>query len=145
MWRALQSRFLSLWIYTMNRWTRAALAATVALSAAHAAFAQGIVREAPRDVRPARMAVATPPQITLDGQADRLSPGARIRNVQNLVVLSGSLAGHSVPVLYRRDGAGMVHEVWMLTESEYAQVAGRAASDPAAFGLLLDSIFSARK
>jgi hypothetical protein len=139
-------RFLSLWIYTMNRWTRAALAAALALFAAHAALAQGIVREPPKDVRPARMAVGAPPEISLDGKPDRLSPGARIRNVQNLVVMSGSLAGATVPVVYRRDASGLVHEVWMLTDDEYARVAqADGAGDPSAFMRLLDWIFGTRR
>jgi hypothetical protein len=125
----------------MNRWIRAALAAALVVSAAHAALAQGIVREAPKDVRPARMAVVAPPVITLDGKADRLSPGARIRNVQNLVVLSGSLAGTTVPVVYRRDGAGLVHEVWMLTEDEYARAAKATKGDPSVFRAVLEAIF----
>jgi hypothetical protein len=136
--------FLSLWIYTMNRWTAAALAAAVNLTAATAAFSQGIVRETPADVRPARMAVVAPPDITLDGNPDRLSPGARIRNVQNLVVLSASLAGQSVPVVYRRDSAGLVHEVWMLTEDEYGRVAGDRG-DPAAFAASLGLVFGKRR
>ena len=130
----------------MNRWTRAALAAALALSAAHAVLAQGIVREPPKDVRPARMAVGAPPDISLDGKPDRLSPGARIRNVQNLVVLSGSLAGQTVPVVYRRDDAGLVHEVWMLTNDEYARRAGAGdGTDPRATRSLLDAIFGSRK
>ncbi|MFL6693759.1 MAG: hypothetical protein ACJ8GO_12435 [Ramlibacter sp.] len=129
----------------MNRWIRAAFAAALTLSAAHAVLAQGIVREPPKDVRAARMAVGAPPEIALNGQPDRLSPGARIRNVQNLVVMSGSLAGQTVPVVYRRDSAGMVHEVWMLTEDEYARVSGAAGSDMSAFGQLLEAIFGSRK
>lgn len=127
----------------MNRWTRAAAAAALAVSATHVP-AQGIVREAPADVRPARMAVAAPPDITLDGKADRLSPGARIRNTQNLVVLSGSLAGQTVPVIYRRDAAGLVHEAWILTEAEFAKVAP-AAADPSLFDKLLALVFGARR
>jgi hypothetical protein len=127
----------------MNRWTRAALAAAFTLSAAHV-FAQGIVREAPADVRPARMTVGAPPEITLNGKADRLSPGARIRNVQNLVVLSGSLAGQTVPVVYRRDGAGLVHEAWILTEDEYAKVAP-AVSNPSVLDKMLALVFGARR
>jgi hypothetical protein len=138
--------FLSLWIYTMNRWIRAALAAALTLSAVHAVLAQGIVREPPKDVRPARMTVDAPPEIALDGKADRLSPGARIRNVQNLVVMSGSLAGQTVPVVYRRDAAGMVHEVWMLTDEEYARVSGAAeGNNGSAFARLLDLILGSRK
>ena len=61
-------------------------------------------------------------------------------------VMSGSLSGHTVPVVYRRDAAGLVHEVWMLTEDEYARVAPAAnAGDGSAFARLLDWVFGTRK
>ncbi len=126
----------------MNRWILAAL-----LLAPVTALAQGIVRTAPADVKPARMVVTAPPQITLDGRPDRLSPGSRIRNLNNLLVLSGSVVGQELPVVYRRDSAGLVHEVWMLTPDEYAKLGGTDGSGEAAkrFAELLALIFGARK
>ena len=109
----------------MNRWIRAALAAALTVSVAHAVLAQGIVREAPADVRRPACKSAPRPRSRWTASADRLSPGARIRDIQNLLVLSGSLAGQAVPVVYRRDAAGLVHEAWILTEDEYARVAPR--------------------
>src|SRR5262245_13219504 len=107
----------------MPRWTRTAL---LGLSLAAAAVcAQTVVREAPKDVKPAIIAVsATPPVITVDGNADRFSPGARVRDRNNMLVLSGALAGQTLYTVYRRDGAGLVHEVWLLDEQEYAKVGG---------------------
>jgi hypothetical protein len=140
-------RLHSLWIYTMNRWIRTALTG-VALLAATAALAQGIVREAPKDVKPAIIAVsATPPIITLDGKEDRLSPGARIRDTNNMLVLSGSLANKSLYTVYKRDAAGLVHEVWLLTAAEYEKVGGTSAGDPQGYKRfieLLNLIFTAR-
>jgi hypothetical protein len=132
----------SLWMNTMNRWI------PVAALLAPAAFAQGIVRTAPADVKPARMTVTQPPEITLDGKPDRLSPGARIRNTNNLLLLSGSVVGQALPVVYRRDSAGLVHEVWVLTPDEYARVAGAADGSPEGFkrfAELLALVFGARK
>ncbi|TWO67840.1 hypothetical protein FN976_24720 [Caenimonas sedimenti] len=111
----------------MQRWKLWAAAALACLSTF--AQAQGIIRDAPKDVRPAVMAVsATPPDVMLDGKADRLSPGARIRDLNNMMVLSGSLAGKSVYTVYKRDSAGLVHEVWLLTADEYAKLGGTGAS-----------------
>jgi hypothetical protein len=128
-----------------QRWALAALAAFATLTAQ----AQGLVREAPADVRPAMMAVsATPPDITLNGQPARLSPGARIRGVNNMLVLSGSIAGRTLPTVYRRDAAGLVHEVWVLTPEEYAKVGGIDVGDPDGvrkFAELLAIIFGARR
>ena len=131
----------------MNRWIKTAFA-TLALAAAAASSAQTLTREAPRDVLPGRLAITLPPEATLDGQPARLSPGARIRDTRNMLVLSGQLAGKETPVVYRRDGAGLVHEVWLLTEAEYARLGGKAPSgDPQAvreFQNTMSSIFGAR-
>jgi hypothetical protein len=130
----------------MNRWTRFAL---LGLSfAASVAVAQGFVREAPKDVKPAIIAVsATPPLITVDGKADRLSPGVRIRDRNNMLVLTGGVAGKSLYTVYRRDSAGMVHEVWLLNEEEYGKVGGATTGDAAGykrFNELLSLIWAAR-
>jgi hypothetical protein len=130
----------------MSRWTRTAL---LGLSLAAAAVcAQTVVREAPRDVKPAIIAVsATPPLITVDGKADRLSPGARVRDRNNMMMLSGQLAGKTLYTVYRRDGAGLVHEVWLLNEEEYAKVGGKYDASPDGyrrFAELLDLIWAAR-
>ena len=101
----------------MKRW----ILATALAAAALAASAQ-IVRTPPADVKPAILTVTQPPEITLDGQPDRLSPGSRIRNTNNMQLLSGSVVGQKLPVVYRRDSAGLVHEVWVLTEEEYAKL-----------------------
>jgi hypothetical protein len=120
----------------MNRWIARALWGPVLLGCALAApsFAQdapGFVREAPADVRPAIIGVgATPPDITVNGKPDRLSPGYRIRDRKNMLVLSASLAGKTVYTVYRRDAAGLVHEVWLLSPEEYAKVGGIDVGDP---------------
>lgn len=117
----------SLWLYTMNRWIRSAL-----LGLSFAGFAASAqiesIRSAPRDVKPAIIAVsATPPIIKVDGKDERFSPGARIRDRDNRLVLTGGLAGKSVYSVYKRDAAGLVHEVWLLNEEEYKQLGGKGA------------------
>ena len=112
------------------------------------AAAQGFVREAPKDVRPGRLVVTAAPEITLDGKPDRLSPGSRIRNLNNLLVMSASITGQDIPVVYRRDAAGLVHEVWVLTPDEYRRLGGVDASSAEGFkrlNELLALIFGARK
>lgn len=130
----------------MNRWTHWAACALSVLSCA--AAAQGIVREAPKDVKPAIIAVsATPPIIAIDGQPDRLSPGARIRDPNNMLVMSGQLAGKSLYTVYKRDAAGLVHEVWLLTPQEYEKLGGASTGNPEGykrFYELLNIIFTAR-
>lgn len=109
----------------MNRWIKHTFTCIALLAFAAAAAAQDIIRNPPKDVKPAMMAVSTtPPIVTVDGKADRLSPGVRIRGVNNLLILPATLAGKTVPMVYKRDAAGLVHEVWLLTPEEYAKLGG---------------------
>ncbi len=74
------------------------------------------------------IAFNVPPEIMLDGKAERLSPGARIRDEQNMLVMSAALAGKAFTVNYRRENiGGMVSEVWLLTAEETAVKRERAA------------------
>lgn len=134
----------------MTRWMTSALAA-LSIVAASAASAQiESIRSAPKDVKPAIIAVsATPPIIQVDGKDDRFSPGVRIRDRENRLVLTGGLAGKSVYTIYKRDAAGLVHEVWLLNEQEYAKLGGSNADLNSAdgykrFAELLDLIWAAR-
>ncbi len=133
----------------MNRWTLTALAG-FALAATAVSAQVSSIRGAPKDVKPAIIAVsATPPIITLDGKADRFSPGARIKDRNERLVLTGTLAGQSVYTLYKRDAAGLVHEVWLLTEEEYRKLGGSSADlgNPEGykrFAELLDLIWANR-
>lgn len=131
----------------MTRWIRILLAGSALLAAV--ASAQGIRREAPKDVVLGRLVVTAPPEVTLDGKPDRLSPGSRIRDLNNLVALSGGLVGKDLPVVYRRDAAGLVHEVWLLTDEEYSKLGGAAGTGGAQgyqrFAELLAIIFGARR
>jgi hypothetical protein len=111
-------------------------------------WAQGMRREAPKDVVLGQLVVTAPPQITLDGKPDRLSPGSRIRDLNNMLVLSAGIVDKPLPVVYRRDAAGLVHEVWILTDDEYRKLGGVASGTPDGhqrFMELLDIIFGARR
>lgn len=84
--------------------------------------------EVPTDLRPARQlslqslrgraSFGKPPELSIDGQALRLAPGARIRDEQNLLVLSGQLAGRRLAVNYTLDTYGLVKDVWLLRADE---------------------------
>lgn len=64
------------------------------------------------------LVVTQPPDITLNGKPDRLSPGSRIRDANNMLALSGTLIGKELVVNYTRESMGMVHDVWILTDEE---------------------------
>lgn len=123
-----------------------AVLAGLTFLALSSAVAQGVVREIPTDVVRARMTVTAPPQLTLDGKPDHLSPGARIRGINNLLQLSGGLVGKDLPVVYRRDAAGLVHDVWVLTPEEDNKLAAADGSSGfQRFNELLALIFGSRR
>jgi len=96
------------------------LAATLALFSTMTQ-AQGVVRPFPANALRGLMQVTTPPLILLNGQPARLAPGARIKNTNNLIVLSASLVGQQLLVNYVTDPQGLLHEVWILTPAEAQQ------------------------
>jgi hypothetical protein len=84
-----------------------------------------IAQELPQRIPPmganallGELVVTQPPEILLNGQPARLSPGARIRGRNNLLVLSGALVGQALHVRYLLDTSGLVHQVWILTDAE---------------------------
>jgi|JI81BgreenRNA_FD_contig_31_3340513_length_732_multi_4_in_0_out_0_1 hypothetical protein len=78
-------------------------------------------RQFPADARRGILQVAAANVIQMDGKPDRLAPGARIRDAQNRIVLTGALVGQTLRVNYTRETGGQVHEVWILTAEEAAQ------------------------
>jgi len=64
------------------------------------------------------MQVGNPPEVVLNGQPAHLSPGVRIRGANNMLLLSGTLAGQKLLVHYTLDFTGMVKDVWILTPDE---------------------------
>ena len=80
--------------------------------------AQTAVRLFPSNALRGVLEVTEPPMVLINGTPARLSPGARIKGVNNLIVLSGTLVGQRVLVNYVRDGQGLLHDVWILNEQE---------------------------
>ncbi len=83
--------------------------------------AQSGVRQFPTTALRGLMEVTAPPNVLINGKAARLSPGARIKSPNNLIVLSATLVGQRVLVNYVQDNQGMLHEMWILNSQE-AQV-----------------------
>jgi hypothetical protein len=95
-----------------------ALPLAAAVFTASSAQAQEIQRPFPPAARRAILVVGASPEILLNGNAERLSPGARIRGMTNTFVTPSSLVGQRLLVNYVRNPQGLVHEVWILTETE---------------------------
>lgn len=100
---------------------RTTLLALALLVLAPAAPAQTLTRQFPAKALRGKLIVQQPPWVTIDGKTAQLSPGSRIRNTNNTLVLSASLVGLEQTVNYLRDGQGLVHEVWILNAVEAAE------------------------
>jgi hypothetical protein len=97
---------------------RCVLALVVALAAALPAHAQRLFE---RTALRGELQVTAPPEALLNGKPVRLAPGARIRNEQNMLQLSGTLLDRMLVVNYTLDGFGQVREVWILSAAEAAR------------------------
>lgn len=96
------------------------------------ALAQNQPRLFPAKALRGTLVVTQPPLVSMDGKATQLSPGARIRGTNNMLLLSGGLVNQTLTVNYTLEAHGMVHDVWVLTEAEAAEKRHTAASAAAA-------------
>jgi hypothetical protein len=110
--------FNSHWINTMYR---CLLAAAAALSFALPAAAQ-VQRNFPQNALRGTITFGAPPQILLNNKPARLAPGARIRGLNNMLEMSGSLVNLKATVNYTFENAGgLVKDVWVLRPEEIAR------------------------
>lgn len=109
--------FHSPWMTTMLRCAIAGLAAALLMPLAQAQ----VHRNFPATALRGELQITTPPEAVLNGQPARLSPGARIRGENNLLVMSGAVAGGKFVVHYTREAvSGMIQDVWILNPAERA-------------------------
>lgn len=100
----------------MNRCTARLVALAAALTLLPTlALAQ---RQFPERALRGQFEIVQVPEVRINGELTRLSPGARIRNTQNLIVMPNTLLGQQLTVNYVRELNGYVHEVWILTPEE---------------------------
>ena len=105
----------------MNRCRQLAFALALSGASLLASAQHANVRPFPPKAERGVMQITQPPEMLLNDKSDRLSPGARIRGTNNMLVMSGALIGQKLTVNYVREPTGQVHEVWVLTEAEAAQ------------------------
>ena len=101
----------------MLRCALVSLAAALLMPLAHAQAH----RNFPANTLRGEMVVTAPPEVLLNGKPERLAPGVRIRGVTNTLVMSGSLVGQTYIVNYVRENQGLIQEVWLLTQAEFAE------------------------
>jgi hypothetical protein len=96
------------------------VALAIALAAATLVPLAASARNFPQNALRGKIVFVNPPDIELDGDAARMSPGVRIHGFDNMMVVSGSVAGtgSKYVVDYTREESGLVSEVWLLTTGE---------------------------
>jgi len=101
--------------------TTGLMAGLVAFALPGAAQAQ-VHRNFPAQALRGEFVVTTPPEVLLNGQPDRLAPGARIKGENNLLATPGSLSGRRFVVHYTRESTtGLLLDVWVLNAAELAR------------------------
>jgi hypothetical protein len=79
-----------------------------------------VQRQFPESALRGEMVFGQPPEVVLNGEAWRLAPGTRIRGQNNMLVMSGSLAGSRLMVHYTSEAPGQIKDVWILRPEEVA-------------------------
>ena len=106
---------------TSNRIGAVLLTLSSALAVVHTppAVAQEMaVRQFPIAAKRGTLVVTAPPEVRINGAVERLSPGVRIRGVNNMLLMSGALIGQTFVVNYVREQQGLIQEVWLLNQAE---------------------------
>jgi len=109
----------SRWTNTMTR--RAVVLSLALVLASGGAVAQTVQRQFPANALRGEIIFGQPPEALLNGLPARLAPAARIRGLNNLIVMSGALVGQKAVVHYVLDSSGLLKDVWILTDRELAR------------------------
>lgn len=81
-------------------------------------------RDLPRNALYGKLTAFAYPFANIGGKALRMSPGAKIYNEQNLIIMPAAMR-QQAKVLYRLDNAGALSAMWLLTEHEAAPFEAR--------------------
>jgi hypothetical protein len=99
---------------------RCALLAAATVLCGQPATAQS-PRNFPANALRGEIVVSQPPEVLLNRQPARLAPGARLRGMDNMMIMSGAAVGQRMLVHYTLDLSGQVLDVWVLTPAEQAR------------------------
>ena len=64
------------------------------------------------------MRFVDPPEVTVNGERLRISPGARIKDERNMMLHMSQLKGKARHVMFVRDAMQQVGDIWILSEHE---------------------------
>ena len=77
-----------------------------------------VARVFPREALRGDLTVVDPPVLVVNAQPAQLAPGARIRGLDNMLVLSAQIVGVKMAVNFTTDDRGNVKDVWILRPEE---------------------------
>jgi hypothetical protein len=103
---------------TMQKFLIVLLASMLTLVCATQAGAE---REFPEQAKRGDMKGYEYPSLKIGDIIYRLSPGSRIFNRHNLIIMPASLQIQTAPIMYTLDIRGDLSSVWLLTDDEAAQ------------------------
>ena len=103
----------------MRKIQLACFAAIVILAGATQAFAE---RTFPLQAKRSDLQAYQYPSLKIGDKVYKLSPGSRIFNQRNLIIMLASLQVKTAPVMYILDINGQVSRVWLLTGEEAARL-----------------------
>jgi hypothetical protein len=105
-------------VMTMKKFLFALLAPVLVLACATQAFAD---RNFPERALRGDIKAYEYPAMKIGDRIYRLSPGSRIYNRQNLIIMPASLQVQTAPIMYTLDTRGDLASVWLLTLEEAAR------------------------
>ena len=91
-----------------------------ALLLVYCCAAAGQLRTIPESAKEGKMRHVEAMVVEIDGERQRLAPGAQIRDESNRIVLPSAVAP-GTPVKYLLDAEGLVRQVWILSPEEAAK------------------------
>ena len=97
------------------------LIAGLTLAAIVAPASAQMQRQFPQQALRGQIIFVNPPEVRLNGTNVVLAPGSRIRGQNNMIEMSGALAGAKLWVHYTVDTQGSVMDVWILRPEEIAK------------------------
>jgi hypothetical protein len=103
----------------MRKIQLACFAATLLLAGATQVFAE---RTFPQQAKRGELQAYQYPSMKIGDHVYRLSPGSRIFNQRNLIIMPASLQVKTAPVMYLLDMSGDVSRIWLLTSEEAARL-----------------------
>jgi hypothetical protein len=107
--------------FVMSVTTRLLRLLTIFLLATLTFSAMAIDRDFPASTLRGKLTITDYPNVTLNGNTLRLSPGSRIWNTQQLTQTPNSLGSDTYVVNYTLNVQGDIDRVWILTSDEAGQ------------------------